>query len=204
MRPAHVVALLLAALFALTACATGKDAVAQGAAFQFVAPGGQTRIFYDQATRKPLPPLAGESLTEPGKQITLSDYDGKVVVLNIWGSWCGPCRTEIPALQQVYDETKSPAGPTSAATQMLGIDVRDDIRSSPRDFVHDRGITYPSIYDPPARSLLALAGYPRNAVPSTIILDRQHRVAAVFLVEVGASDLLPAIHRIAAEPIAAL
>ncbi len=83
--------------------------------------------------------------------------------------------------------------------QFLGVDVRDD-RQAAADFVRSRGVTYPSIFDPPGRSLLALSGYPRNAVPSTIVLDRQHRVAAVFLTAVLASDLQPAVDRIAAEP----
>jgi hypothetical protein len=61
-------------------------------------------------------------------------------------------------------------------------------------------LDWPSIYDPPGRSLLGLRGYPRNLVPSTIVLDRQHRVAAIFLTEVLDTDLLPVVQRIAAEP----
>lgn len=83
--------------------------------------------------------------------------------------------------------------------QLLGIDVRDEVRSAPQDFVRDTGITYPSIYDPPGRSLLALKGYPRSVVPSTIVLDRHHRVAAVFLTALSDTDLLPVVQRIAAD-----
>jgi thiol-disulfide isomerase/thioredoxin len=184
--------LLLAALLVLGACATGHDAVQQGANVQFVAPGGQTKIFYDQSKRGGVPALSGESLTAPGKQIALSDYAGKVVVLNVWGSWCGPCRTEVPELQRVSDATKNTA-------QVLGIDVQDFVRSAPTDFVQSMGLTYPSIYDPSSRSLLALSGYPRSVVPMTIVFDRQHRVAAVFLLPVGESDLLPVVQRLAAE-----
>jgi hypothetical protein len=60
-------------------------------------------------------------------------------------------------------------------------------------------VTYPSIFDPPGRSLLALQGYPRNVVPSTIVLDREHRVAAVFLQAIVAGQLLPVLQRLAAE-----
>ena len=80
------------------------------------------------------------------------------------------------------------------------MDVRDEVRSAAEDFLRDRGVTYPSIYDPPGRSLSALRGYPRNVVPSTIVLDRQHRVAAVFLRALLASDLQPVVESIAAEP----
>ena len=64
----------------------------------------------------------------------------------------------------------------------------------------DRAITYPSIFDSPGRSLLALRGFPRNTVPSTIVLDRSHRVAAVFLTAVRVGELLPVVQRVAAEP----
>lgn len=184
-------ALVVTALLALTACSTGRDA----GDFQFVSPGGQTKIFYDPPqTRGTISELAGESLLEPGKRITLSGYAGKVVVLNIWGSWCGPCRAEMPELQRVYDQTRD------SGVQVLGIDVRDEVRTAPQDFVRNLGITFPSIYDPPGRSLLALRGYPRSVVPSTIVLDRQHRVAAVFLAAVRETELLPVVRRIATEP----
>jgi thiol-disulfide isomerase/thioredoxin len=129
-----------------------------------------------------------------GKQISIADFPGKVVVINIWGQWCGPCRAEAPELQKVYDQSKA------SGVQVLGIDVRDDDRQAPQDFVRNRSLTYPSIYDPSGRSLLQLSGYPRNIVPSTIVLDKQHRVAAIFLRELLAGDLLPVVQRLSAEP----
>lgn len=173
---------------------SGCGARADTGEFIFVSPGGKTRIFYDPPeSRRKIPDLSGDALLEPGKQIRISDYAGKVVVLNVWGSWCGPCRAEAPELERVYVQTKD------SGVQFLGIDVRDEQRSAPQDFVRDRGITYPSIYDPPGRSLLALHGYPRSVVPSTIALDRAHRVAAVFLEPLIESDLLPVVRRLAAE-----
>ncbi|MGO1050452.1 TlpA disulfide reductase family protein [Crossiella sp. CA198] len=184
---------VLAALL-LTGCATGTDAVvAGGGEFQFVAPGGQSRIRYEPAQRQKAPEIGGDSLLEQGKTIKVSDFGGKVVVLNLWGSWCAPCRDEVDDLERVYEQTKD------SGVQFLGIDVRDEIRSAPADFVRDHKQTYPSIYDPPGRSLLGLRGYPRNAVPSTLVLDRQHRVAAVFLSKLTDSELLPVVQEIAAE-----
>ena len=177
----------------LAACGVGTDAVVTGTTFNFVAPGGQTRIFYDPPdTRGSVGGLSGDSLLEPGRTIGLGDFPGKVVVLNVWGSWCGPCREEMPGLQLIHDQTRA------TGVTLLGIDVRDD-RDAARDFMTDRQITYPSIYDNPARSLAALSGFPRNTVPSTIVLDRQHRVAAIFLAAVRVSELLPVVQRIAAE-----
>jgi thiol-disulfide isomerase/thioredoxin len=188
-------ALAAGMVLVLTGCGAGRDAALAGGDFEFVSPGGKTQIFYDPPdSRGHAPELSGEALLEPGKKIRLSDDTGTVMVLNIWGSWCGPCRAEAPELQRVYDQIKD------SGVQFLGIDVRDEQRSAPQDFVRDRGITYPSIYDPPGRSLLALHGYPRSVVPSTLILDRHHRVAAVFLQALTESDLLPAVRRLAAEP----
>lgn len=185
--------LLLAALALLAGCGVGRDAVGRSGEFQFVAPGGQTRITYDPPeSRGRLAQLRGESLLRPGTEIGIADFPGQVVVLNIWGSWCGPCRTEAPELQAVAEAAAGDA-------VVLGIDVRDD-RQAAADFVTDRGLTYDSIYDFPGRTLVQLDGYPRNVVPSTIVLDRAHRVAAVFLTPVGSSDLLPLIARLAAEP----
>ncbi|MDQ4118015.1 MAG: TlpA family protein disulfide reductase [Actinomycetota bacterium] len=184
----------LAALVILlvAGCSTGKDAVGSSGEFQFVAPGGQTEILYDPpSARGRVADLSGESLLRPGTQVGIGSYPNQVVVLNIWGSWCGPCRTEAPELEAVATTAKD--------TAVLGVDVRDD-RQAAQDFVRDRGLTYDSIYDFPGRSLVALAGYPRNVVPSTIVLDRSHRVAAVYLKPVTTSQLMPVVSRLAAEP----
>ncbi|WP_028926152.1 TlpA family protein disulfide reductase [Pseudonocardia acaciae] len=194
-RLAAALACLLAAV-ALTACSTGRDAVASGGEFQFVAPGGQTEIRYDPpANRGTVTGLAGDSLTEPGRRIGLHDFPGQVVVVNIWGSWCGPCRAEMDDLQQLHQGT---AAPGASGVTVLGVDVRDE-RTAAADFVRDRKITYPSIFDQPGRSLDALHGYPRNTVPSTIVLDRRHRVAAVFLTAVRIGQLAPVVQQVAAE-----
>lgn len=189
MRP---VALLLAALLVLTGCSTGKDAVESGTEFQFVSPGGKTEIFYDGADRQQAPALSGQDLMTD-EPVSTADYDGKVVVLNLWGAWCPPCRVEAPELEKVFTER------AEKGVEVLGINVRDENRTAPQDFVRDTGLTYPSIYDPPGRSLLAWKGYPRSVVPSTIVLDKHHRVAAVFLRDLLASDLFPVVDRLTAE-----
>lgn len=182
--------LALAGLLLVAGCSSGA---AEGE-FVFNGTGGRTTVVYDPPqSRGSLAPISGESLLEPGRTLSTDAYRGQVVVLNVWGSWCGPCRGEADALDQVA-AASAPRG-----VQFLGIDVRDQ-RDAAADFVRDRGVVYPSIFDPPGRSLLALRGYPRNAVPSTIVLDREHRVAAVFLTAILAQDLQPVVDRIAAEP----
>ncbi|NEW53777.1 TlpA family protein disulfide reductase [Nocardia cyriacigeorgica] len=184
---------LLAA--ALAGCATGDDAVASGGTFEFVSPGGKTEIFYDPpSSRGTLGELSGPDLMNEGSDIALSDFAGQVVVINLWGQWCGPCRAEAPALEQVYEKTKD------SGVAFLGINVRDAQRDKAQDFVVDNKVGYPSIYDPSMRTLLALGGnFPTSVIPTTLVLDRQHRVAAVFLRALLAEDLQPVVESIARE-----
>lgn len=189
------VALAMSLAVVVSGCSTGDDAVAQGGTFEFVAPGGKTDIFYDPPESRGVPgALAGPDLMDPEKTLALSDFAGKVVVINVWGQWCGPCRAEIGELQRVYEQTRD------LGVQFLGIDVRDNNRDAAVDFVTDRNVTFPSIYDPSMRTMIAFGGkYPTTVIPSTLVLDRRHRVAAVFLRELLATDLKPVIERLAAE-----
>ncbi len=183
------------AVAVLTGCATGSDAVAQGGTFEFVAPGGKTDIFYDPPADRGRPgPVKGPDLMDTDKTISLDDFSGQVVVINVWGQWCAPCRTEITQLQKVYEATRD------QGVAFLGIDVRDNNIDAPRDFFVDRGVTFPSIYDPAMRTMIAFGGrYPTTVIPSTIVLDREHRVAAVFLRELLVEDLQPVVERLASE-----
>lgn len=165
----------------------GKDAVAIGGTFQFYSPDGQTSIFYEEGERAPLANISGDSLMDPGTTIALEDYAGQVVVLNAWGQWCAPCRSESDDLQEVQEHLEKSGG------TVLGINVRDYNPEISRDFVKDNGLTYPSIYDPPFKTAAQLGGVPASVVPTTIVLDKQHRPAAVFLQEITAKQLLDVI-----------
>jgi thiol-disulfide isomerase/thioredoxin len=196
MRGLAIAGAVSALLFTgLLAGCSGRDAVAQGGTFEFVSPGGKTDIFYDPPARRGRPgPLSGPDLADPARTLSPDNFPNDVVVVNVWGQWCGPCRAEVSQLQRVYDATRS------AGVSFLGIDVRDNSRQAAQDFVADRHVTFPSIYDPAMRTLIAFGGkYPTTVIPSTLVLDRQHRVAAVFLRELLAEDLQPVVQRVAAE-----
>ena len=164
------------------------------AEFQFVAPGGQTEIRYDPPdSRGAVGALAGESLLDPGAHVGLDDYAGRVVVLNVWGSWCGPCRVEAPDLEFVQHQTGA------VGATVLGIDVRDD-RTAAADFVRDRGLTYDSIFDPPGRTLAQLGGVPaQRRAARRWCSTGEHRVAAVYLRSIRVPELIPLVQRLAAE-----
>ncbi|KLO33246.1 TlpA disulfide reductase family protein [Mycobacterium haemophilum] len=193
-------AIVGAVLVTLLAGCSGRDAVVHGGTFEFVSPGGKTDIFYDPPASRGRPgPLSGPDLMDPARTLSLDaePFAGQVVVINVWGQWCGPCRAEVTQLQQVYDATRR-SGVSSVS--FLGIDVRDNNRQAAQDFVNDRHVTFPSIYDPAMRTLIAFGGkYPTTVIPSTLVLDRQHRVAAVFLRELLAGDLQPVVARLAQE-----
>lgn len=125
-----------------------------------------------------------EGRTIDGRRVSLSDYAGQVVVVNVWGSWCAPCRAEAPMLADAaHDLAKRDVA-------FLGIDSRDPSEAAARAFVRRFEIPYPSIYDQRGSTLLAFRGtLTPNSVPSTVILDRQGRVAASVLGEISRTTL---------------
>ena len=138
----------LAAMLILAACAsTGADEPTRSAGqvgYPDVAR-NLTRIPPDQ--RKELPTISGPTLGS-NRSISTQDFRGKVVVVNVWGSWCPPCRKEAPDLQAASVETKDIA-------QFVGITSKDYDPAPAEAFVRSFKITYPSIYDPSGKVLLA-------------------------------------------------
>ncbi|MBB1025044.1 MULTISPECIES: TlpA disulfide reductase family protein [unclassified Dietzia] len=191
-------ALLLAGALVTGACATSTDAVVTGPeTFEFVSPDGQLEIHYDPPSeRRPVATLTGPDLLDPDRTLNVQeDFEGQVVILNLWGQWCGPCRAESDDLQRLQDEFE-PQGAT-----VFGINLRDPNRQKPVDFVEDNGITFPSIWDPSNAAVAALRGFPTSVVPATIILDKQHRVAAVYLAEITDDKLRDTVSAILAEEV---
>lgn len=197
-RKRAVGAVLAAAAVTLAGCAQDSDnaqnAVATGGNFEFITPGGEKVINYEESERKPLRTFSGEDVRDTDKTISLEDYDGEIVVLNSWGQWCAPCRSEADDLQEVHSELQKRKIGT-----VLGINVRDYNPQVSNDFLEDNGLKYPSIYDPPFKTAAALGGVPTSVVPTTIVLDKQHRPATVFLRSITAKDVLDVVDKLEKE-----
>lgn len=190
-RPVAWLAALLVCLTVLTGCSTGDDAAVYGGSFTFVSPGGKLDFSYPVGQRGSIGNLSGPDLMSD-KTISLSDYVGKVVVINFWSASCGPCRGEQDGLNAASEQL------AGKDVQFLGIDLQDG-RSSGQDFHRSKQVSYPSIYDETMRTILSLRGYPSAVLPSTVVLDRQHRVAQIWLGTVPMTDLEDSVTAIAAQ-----
>jgi peroxiredoxin len=183
-------ALLGAAL--LVGCSTGSGAVDvnNGGEFRFVAgtPAGEV---IPPAQRAKAPQFSGRLLG--GGEFSSTQLAGDVAVLNFWGSWCAPCRVETPEFQQVYADVKG------EGVSFLGLNVKETSEQFATAFVDRFGIQFPSLYDPRGEVALAFRGYPANAIPSTIVLDQQGRVAAVYTGTVTTENLRTVIDRVLGE-----
>ena len=197
-RKRAVGAVLAAVAVTLAGCAQDSDnaqnAVATGGNFEFITPGGEKVINYEESERKPLRTFSGEDVRDTDKTISLEDFEGEIVVLNSWGQWCAPCRAEADDLQEVHSELQKRKIGT-----VLGINVRDYNPQVSNDFLEDNGLKYPSIYDPPFKTAAALGGVPTSVVPTTIVLDKQHRPATVFLRSITAKDVLDVVDKLEKE-----
>ncbi len=123
--------------------------------------------------RVPAPHLSGETLS--GEEVSLDDFVGKTVLVNVWGSWCVPCREEVDDL--VAARRELPAD----SVAFLGINIRDD-RAAAQAFEDRYGVTWPSLYDPSSSLLLGFRdSLAAAAVPTTYVVDADRRVAARML-----------------------
>lgn len=119
-------------------------------------------------------PVEISGTTVQGEELDVSDLRGKVVVLNVWWSGCGPCRSEMPMLVEAEREL----GKDEVA--FVGINIRDLAPENAATFERDLGVDYPSIYDPGSETLLALGEFAPPSMPATVVLDPDGRVAAII------------------------
>ncbi|UKL06490.1 TlpA family protein disulfide reductase [Streptomyces sp. NBU3104] len=177
----------------LTACGEGNGGTTQsGSGANYVA-GKDGIATVDKGERKDAPAIGGETLD--GATFDLADHKGKVVVVNVWGSWCAPCRAEAPNLVKVAKDT------ADQGVQFVGINTRDSNKGPALAFEKDYEVGYPSLYDPQGKQILR---FPRGslspqAIPSTVVIDRDGKIAARTLQAVSEKQLRAMIDPVLAE-----
>lgn len=170
---------LAAGLLLLSGC--GTNAGAGG----FVSGNGVITLLAP-AQRHQVGTVSGTLLT--GEQFDLASLRGKVVVINVWGSWCVPCRSEAATLASSARHWMST--PDSGVV-FLGINTRDNSRDTAAAFVRSHQIPYPNLFNPDGSTLLAFGGQVTpTAIPSTIVVDQQGRIAASVIGEVTSAVTL--------------
>jgi thiol-disulfide isomerase/thioredoxin len=169
MRSPRAALLAVTALLALAGCG--------GASASSASADNVTTKLYAAGDRPPAPAISEQLLS--GGTFSLASERGKVVVLNFWGSWCGPCRAEAADLESTYKAT---------GAAFIGVNVNDE-QDAADAFISARGITYPSVFDPAGRVMLAYRNVPPSDVPSTLVIDASGKIAALHLGPVTAAEL---------------
>ncbi|MET8115169.1 TlpA family protein disulfide reductase [Streptomyces prasinus] len=190
-RRAVMAAGTAAAALLLTAC--GSGAASNGGGNTNFVTGADGISTADKGERATAPELSGKTLE--GEPLDVADFRGKVVVLNVWGSWCNPCRAEAKYFAKVSEEY------ADQGVQFVGINTRDSSAGSALAFEKDFGITYPSLYDPTGKLMLRFEKGTLNpqAIPSTLILDRDGGIAARSLTALSEERLLKMLEPVLAE-----
>ena len=165
-----VLALAVVAL-ALTGCA--QTPTSTGDSIGYVA-GDGALVLKDVEQRGEPIDIRGELID--GTAWNLASLRGQVVLLNAWGPWCAPCRTEVPLLQDLRDSLPG--------LQVIGFATRTD-RVAVEAFLEARDISYPQVADYDSRLFLGVRGVPSMSIPGTLIIDTKGRVAGWAL---GAVD----------------
>ncbi|WP_256105504.1 TlpA disulfide reductase family protein [Streptomyces sp. ODS05-4] len=195
-RPALLLAGTVAAALTLTACGGDSDLKSGGGTNFVTGKSGVATV--PAADRKAAGTIAGKTLE--GERLDVADLKGKVVVLNVWGSWCGPCRAEAPHFAKVSKELKA------QGVEFVGLNVRDPNENQAVQFEESFGIDYPSLHDPAGK--LLVNGFPKGTlnpqtIPTTIALDRQGRIAARSMAALGEDKLREMIAPLVEEKAAA-
>ena len=191
MKRPVLLATALAGMLAVTAC-TGQATTAespQSPTLEIIGEGENGLI--TPADRPPAPQLSGRTLD--GEKLDVADYRGKVVVLNFWASWCAPCRAEAENLIEVANATKADG------VEFIGVNVKND-KGEALAFERKQGVPYPSLHDQPGVVLTRFRKLVPQTPPTTLILDREGRIAGRFIGGVTTRELLVPVQTLAAEP----
>ncbi|RPF28006.1 TlpA family protein disulfide reductase [Georgenia muralis] len=175
-----------AAAFVLASCAPGSGTQSPAAAAAAASDAGYVAgdgTFATWAPDQRADPISLVGTTYSGERLDLADWRGDVVVVNFWYAACPPCRAEAPDLKAIHTDY------TPQGVKMLGINPRDDVGTA-QAFERTFEVPYPSLHDQDARGVAAFEGLvPLQAMPTTVVLDRQGRVAARILGQIDPTIL---------------
>ena len=180
-----VLALCLTAVLSACSATTGSTDNSE----HYVAGDGST-VILAPSERDPAITLAGKTLA--GQNWNLADHKGHVVVVNVWASWCSPCRAEAPLLSDFSQKYRS------QGVQFVGIVTRDNL-SSALAFTKRFKLDYPSFTDDSLLAKFRDSLVP-NAIPTTLIIDAHGYVAARISGEVTVALLRDLIDRVLKDP----
>jgi thiol-disulfide isomerase/thioredoxin len=158
------------AVLAVAGCDGGQIAadVPQSSGQSFVGHSYES-TFYPVGHRPAAPQVSGSTVT--GKRLSLAAYKGDTIVVNFWGSWCVPCRTEAPALGALARQLQPDH------VRFVGIDIRDQPDSA-QAFMQTFNVGYPSLSDPSDEIALEFhSTVPPAAIPTTLVIDKSGRIA---------------------------
>ncbi|MEU1409474.1 TlpA disulfide reductase family protein [Streptomyces sp. NPDC005728] len=183
----------VAAAAALTLSACGNGGTSGGGGNTNFVTGNNGVDTVPQGKRATAPDLSGKTID--GKSLDVADYKGQVVVINVWGSWCGPCREEAKYFSKVSEEYKG------KGVQFVGINTRDTSTTPALAFEKEHGVSYPSLYDPTGKLMLRFQKGTLNPqlIPSTLIIDKHGKVAARALEGLDDTSLLKMFKPVLAE-----
>lgn len=128
--------------------------------------------------------------SEGGSEKKLSDYKGKVILLNFWATWCPPCKKELPSLSQISNELKD------KDFKMIGVSV-DDNQEVLNSFLKSNNLPYTIVFEPSqlVSKYMAATGQNQNVVPQTYIIDKNGKVVETILGARSKQDFLDLINK---------
>ena len=188
LRLVGIVAVLVIAVVAVVLVTGGEPACTER--IPDVRPG----VCLADPAERPAAPVDAYPVLGEDETLGLEAFEGEVVVVNFWASWCGPCRREQPELNEAAEALDE------LGVSFLGVNVQDD--SSANALAHEAefAIPYPSIEDPAARYAAQFSGIGPRTLPSTVLVDREGRVAVELFGETTFDEVVSLARILAGEP----
>jgi cytochrome c biogenesis protein CcmG, thiol:disulfide interchange protein DsbE len=165
------IAVFIAAIIAVSLLTSGSATTPSGTA---ATPGGAAGLPSGTAA----PGFTLSALGKPGQQVSLSQYQGRPVIINFWASWCAPCQQETPLLASWYKQQHG-------HVVLLGLD-ENDIAADAITFANAKGVSYPIGFDP---NVTVASAYNVDGLPQTFFLNAEHRIVDHVLGAVTKAEL---------------